>query len=74
MVVLKNKVDQLASAPSPVQPVDPTSVVQAFDGMFSLLLREHEPKPWAPGPAVTIELKQYKYPKVEWNWDNWLSS
>lgn len=42
--------------------------------VFSLLFKEPEPKPWAPGPAVAREYGQYKRPKVEWNWNNWLSS
>lgn len=42
-------------------------------GVFSLLFREPEHKPWVPGPRVAWENEQYKCHKVEWNWDDWLS-
>lgn len=45
-----------------------------FMDLFSLLFREPEPKPWTGCGALNRELEQYKCPKVEKNWDNWLSS
>lgn len=61
----------------PRSPPAPKPLRQDLEGRICgprLFFHEPKPKPWTCCRVLNWELEQYKCHKVEWNWENWLST